>query len=167
MKQPLQSASRGACFPAWCPPGWTCAGTGRWTHCRCPLPIEKAPWVDNLFLFICSNLSSDQAGSPLIISVIPLHKSVQWSSVFLKITVPEIKLKKEEILFSSQGLAGVLTRRSHRLCWLSSCAQNHKRTFCGKFWREFRWEVQVGRLRRKPTWSPQLRRTLKEREADE
>lgn len=105
-----------------------------------PLEVPSPPPVDNLFLFICSNLSSDQAGSPLIISVTPLHKPGQWSCVFLKITVPEIKLKKEEMFSPSQGLAGVLTGRSHQLCWLSSFAQNHKRTFRGKFLKR----IQVG-----------------------
>lgn len=148
-------------FPGVVPSGRTHAGTARWSRCQSSLSLSKPPLVDTLFLFICSNLSSDQAGSPLIISVILLHKPVQRSSVFLKITVPEIELKKEEILSSSQGLAGVLTGRSHQLCRLSSFAQNHKRTFRGKFLKRIQVGSGGGEAEEEAnTWSSQLRRTL-------
>lgn len=38
----------------------------------------EVPILEDLFLFICCNLSSDQADSPLIIPVMPLQNTVQW-----------------------------------------------------------------------------------------
>lgn len=70
------------------------------------LPVQKYFLLDNLFPFICFNLSLDQASSPLIISVIPLPNPGQ-QICFSKVSGPEINWKKKkkrgEILYFSCG----------------------------------------------------------------
>lgn len=105
-----------------CQPGRGNRQCGRGPTPKAPFPVRSPSVLDKLLLFTC-NLGSDQAGSPLITSVIPLHNPVQ------QICFP--KKAQCQKLSSSEGnpllLAGigVLTGRSHQLCWLSTFAQNH------------------------------------------
>lgn len=66
------------------------------------LPVQKYFLLDNLFPFICFHLPLDQAGSPLIISVIPLPNPGQ-QICFSKVSGPEINWKEREILYFSCG----------------------------------------------------------------
>lgn len=101
------------------------------------LPVQKRSLPDNLFPFICFNLSSDQAGSPLIISVIPLLNPRQ-QICFSKVSEPELDWKKKggnPLLL--KRLARALAGSSRQLCSLSSQGQNCTQQPMESFEREF------------------------------
>lgn len=113
---------------------------GRGSGWRAPwqdyLPVQKYFLLDNLFPFICFNLSLDQAGSPLIISVIPLPNPGQ-QICFSKVSGPEINWKKRggnPLLL--MRLARALAGNSHQLWSLSSEAPNCTQQSMESFERE-------------------------------
>lgn len=61
-------------------PAWQTQGPGSAEVAPLPELLSRleVPTLDDLLLFICCNLSSDRASSPLIIPVMPLRNAVQW-----------------------------------------------------------------------------------------
>lgn len=93
--------------PGWCPGERAHPRQRQWMRgpWQGSLPVQKDFLLDNLFPFFCFNLSLDQAGSPLIISVIPLPNPGQ-QICFSKVSGPEINWKKKKGKSSTSHAAG-------------------------------------------------------------
>lgn len=123
------------------------------------LPVQKRSLPDNLFPFICFNLSSDQAGSPLIISVIPLLNPRQ-QICFSKVSEPELDWKKKGGKSSTPQATGQSAGwKQSPIVFTFLSGPKLYTTAHGKFWKGIWVGNGSGEVEEAPTiWSHQLRR---------